>query len=198
MWILWVFKSGIFIGITRGYRRLQLVTGGFLTRPSTDSFFLFILHKNQSWRNLTFLTKRMLFEPFEKKSNFALFINRCSHGFQRLVHYLKRQETLFLHFCLINTKDYKIATFWPKSSTIPVGKNASFRFFKAIFLLSRKACFLTRTSPNTFSRGILHKTKRWKKLHIFDWNHGVFPWKSANFVGYWKRFFIAQKGLFAI
>ena len=141
MWILWVFKSGIFIGITRGYRRLQLVTRGFLTRPSTDSFFLFILHKNQSWRNLTFLTKRMLFEPFEKKSNFALFINRCSHGFQRLVHYLKRQETLFLHFCLINSKDNKIATFWPKSWTIPVGKMPVFVFLKPYFYCLERLVF---------------------------------------------------------
>ena len=32
--------------------------------------------------------------------------------------------------------------------------------FKSIFILSKKACFLTRTSPNTFSGCILHKTKR--------------------------------------
>ena len=32
--------------------------------------------------------------------------------------------------------------------------------YKSMFILSRKACFLRRTSPNTFSRCILHKTKR--------------------------------------
>ena len=32
--------------------------------------------------------------------------------------------------------------------------------FKSMCILSRKACFLTRTSPNTFSGGIFHKTKR--------------------------------------
>ena len=32
--------------------------------------------------------------------------------------------------------------------------------FKSMFILSRKACFLTRTSPNTFSGCILHKRKR--------------------------------------
>ena len=32
--------------------------------------------------------------------------------------------------------------------------------FNSMFILCRKACFLTRTSPNTFSRCILHKTKR--------------------------------------
>ena len=28
-----------------------------------------------------------------------------------------------------------------------------------MFILSKKACFLTRTSPNTFSGCLLHKTK---------------------------------------
>ena len=32
--------------------------------------------------------------------------------------------------------------------------------FKSMFILSKKACFLTTTSPNTFSGCILHKTKR--------------------------------------
>ena len=31
--------------------------------------------------------------------------------------------------------------------------------FKSMFILCRKTCFLTRTSPSTFSRCILHKTK---------------------------------------
>ena len=32
--------------------------------------------------------------------------------------------------------------------------------FKSMCIFSRKACFLTRTSPTTFSGFILHKTKR--------------------------------------
>ena len=32
--------------------------------------------------------------------------------------------------------------------------------YKSMFILSRTACFLRRTSPNTFSQCILHKTKR--------------------------------------
>ena len=58
-------------GVTRGFRGLQGVTGGdkgrhgvtkdyrnfFLTRTFTNTFSWSILDKNQSRRNLTFLTK---------------------------------------------------------------------------------------------------------------------------------------------
>ena len=60
-------------GVTKCYKGLQGVTGGdkglqgvtkdyrnfFLTRTFPDTFSLSILHKNQSSRNLKFLTKTM-------------------------------------------------------------------------------------------------------------------------------------------
>ena len=60
-------------GVTRGDRGLQRVTGGdkgsqgvttdytnfFLTRTFPDTFSWSILHKNESYRNLKFLTKTM-------------------------------------------------------------------------------------------------------------------------------------------
>ena len=60
-------------GVTKGYKGLQGVTGGdkglqgvtkdyrnfFLTRTFPDTFSWSILHKNQSSRNLKFLTKTM-------------------------------------------------------------------------------------------------------------------------------------------
>ena len=60
-------------GVTKGYKGLQGVTGGdkglqgvskdsrnfFLTRTFPDTSSWSILHKNQSSRNLTFLTKTM-------------------------------------------------------------------------------------------------------------------------------------------
>ena len=59
--------------VTRGYNGLQEVTGGYkglqgvtknyrnflLTRTFPDTFTSSILHKNQSGRNLKFLTKTM-------------------------------------------------------------------------------------------------------------------------------------------
>ena len=49
-------------GVTKGDKALQGFTKGyrnfFLTRTFPDTFSWSILHKNQSWRNLKFLTKQ--------------------------------------------------------------------------------------------------------------------------------------------
>ena len=61
--------------------------------------------------------------------------------------------------------------------------------FKLMFILSRKACFLTRTSPNTFCGCILHKTKRSQNLKIFDQNHGLTPLQKCQFCGFFIPIF---------
>ena len=70
-------------GITRGKRGWQGVTKDyrnfFLTRTFPDTFSWSILHKNQSWRNLKFLTKTMD-QNLWKNSNFAFFINSCFYS----------------------------------------------------------------------------------------------------------------------
>ena len=66
--------------------------------------------------------------------------------------------------------------------------------FKSMFILSRKACFLTRTSPNTFSGCILHKTKGSQQFPIFDENHGLTPLQKCQFCGFLKpMFFLFRK-----
>ena len=66
--------------------------------------------------------------------------------------------------------------------------------FKSMFILSRKACFLTRTSPNTFSGCILHKTKRSQNLKFFAQNHGLTPLQKCQFCGFFKpMFFLFRK-----
>ena len=75
-----------------------------------------------------------------------------------------------------------------------------FLLFKSMFILSRKACLLTRTSPNTFSGCILRKTKRSKhfKVSTRTMDHGPKPWtlcKNANFVGFWNRCFSCSERL---
>ena len=75
-----------------------------------------------------------------------------------------------------------------------------------MFILSKKACFLTRTSPNTFSGCILHKPKRLQNFQFLtktmDWPlcknaNFVGFWnlcKNANFVGFWnRRFFCSER-----
>ena len=68
--------------------------------------------------------------------------------------------------------------------------------FEYMFILSRKACFLTRTSPNTFSGCILHKTKRQQNFWLKPWTNtsGKMPilWVFETDV------FVVLKGLFAM
>ena len=65
--------------------------------------------------------------------------------------------------------------------------------FKSMFILSRKACFLTRTSPNTFSGCILDKTKRLQHFKFFDKNHGLTPLQNFQFCGFFKSMFLLFK-----
>ena len=76
-------------GVTGGYKGLKGLTGGdkglhrvtkdyrnfFPTRTFPDTFSWSILHKNQSGRNLTFLTKTMDNFSLWKNCNFAFFVN---------------------------------------------------------------------------------------------------------------------------
>ena len=48
---------------------------------------------------------------FEKKANFAFFVNRCSNSLERLLFYAECQENVFLHVFLMNTEDEKTSTF---------------------------------------------------------------------------------------
>ena len=66
--------------------------------------------------------------------------------------------------------------------------------FKSMFILSRKACLLTRTSPNTFSGCSLHKTKRSQNLKFFAQNHGLTTLQKCQVCGFLKpMFFLFRK-----
>ena len=72
--------------------------------------------------------------------------------------------------------------------------------FKSMFILCIKACLLTRTSPNTFSGCISHKTKRSQNFNVSTktMDHGPKPWtlcKNANFVGFWNGWFSCSERL---
>ena len=75
-------------GVTEGYKGLQRVTKDyrnvFLTRTFQDTFSWSILHKNQSWRNLNFLTKIRDY-PLCKNANFGFLLNTCLYCLERLV-----------------------------------------------------------------------------------------------------------------
>ena len=160
----------------------------FLTRTLRNTFLLFILHKKQSWRNLKLLTKTMDLLLW-KNSNFAFFIKICSSCLWTLLFYLEHQQTLFLDLFLIKTKEKKKTTFWPNHRQSPLKKCQSCLVLKSMFLSSRQACFLTRTSPNVFSLCILHKTKRQQNFKFLTKSMDQPLSKNGNFLGCLKRCF---------
>ena len=62
--------------------------------------------------------------------------------------------------------------------------------FKSMFILSRKARFLTRTSPTTFSGSILHKTKRSQNFQFLKKNHGLTRLQNCQFCAFLKPMFL--------
>ena len=82
----------------------------------------------------------------------------------------------------------KLQLFDQNHGLSPLQKYQFCLLFKSMFILSRKACFLTRTSPNTFSGCTLHKTKR-KQNSNFAQNHGLTPLEKCQFCGFLKPMF---------
>ena len=88
----------------------------------------------------------------------------------------------------------KLQLFDQNHGLSPLQKCQFWLLFKSMFILSRKACFLTRTSPNTFSRCILHKTKRSQNFQFSTKTMDLPLCKNANFVGFSNRcFFLFRK-----
>ena len=83
----------------------------------------------------------------------------------------------------------KKPTFWPNHRQSPLKKYQSCLFLKSMFLLSRQACFLTRTSPNIFSLCILHKTKRQQNFKFWTKSMDQLLSKNGIFLGCLKRCF---------
>ena len=69
-------------------------------------------------------------------------------------------------------------------------KNGNFcLLFKSMFILSRQACFQTKTSPNIISGCILHKTKCLQNFKFFYQNHALTPLEKNQFCGFLKPMF---------
>ena len=88
----------------------------------------------------------------------------------------------------------KLQLFDQNHGLSPLKKCQFCLLFKCIFILSRKACLLTTTSPNTFSGCILHKTKRSQNFKFFAQNHGLIPSQKCHLCGFLKpRFLLFRK-----
>ena len=89
----------------------------------------------------------------------------------------------------------KLQLFDQNHGLSPLQKCQFCLLFKSMFILSRKACFQKRTSPNTFSGCILDKTK---PSQNFKFLTKTMDWplcKNVNFVGFWKRCFFSSERL---
>ena len=89
----------------------------------------------------------------------------------------------------------KVQLFHQNHGLSPLQKSQFCLLFKSMFIMSRKACLLTRTSPNTFSGFILHNTKRSKNFQFLTKTMDEPLWKNANFVGFWNRCFPCSERL---
>ena len=89
----------------------------------------------------------------------------------------------------------KLQRFDQNHGLSPLQKCQFCLLFKSMFILSRKAFFLTRTSPNTFTGCIVHKTKRSQNFQFLTKTMDKPLGKNANFVGFWNRCFFCSKRL---
>ena len=83
----------------------------------------------------------------------------------------------------------KLQLFDKNHGLSPLQKCQFCLLFKCVFILSRKACFLTRTSPHTFSGCIFAKNETLTKFQIFDPNHVLTPLEKCQFCGFLKPMF---------
>ena len=86
----------------------------------------------------------------------------------------------------------KLQLFDQNHGLSPLQKCQFCLLFKSMFILSRKACFVTTTSPNTFSGCILHKTKRSQNFQFLT--KILDPLQKCQFCGFLKpMFFLFRK-----
>ena len=84
----------------------------------------------------------------------------------------------------------KLQLFHQNHKLSPLQKCQFWILFKSVFILSRRACFLKRTSPNTFSGRILHKRKRSQNFQFLKKNHGLTRLQKCQFCAFLKPMFL--------
>ena len=90
----------------------------------------------------------------------------------------------------------KLQLFDQNHGLSPLQKCQFYLLFKSMFILSRKAFHLTRTSPNTFSWCIFYKNETLTKVHIFDQNLRLNPLDKCQCCGFLKPMFSLSRFIF--
>ena len=131
----------------------------FLRGTWPNTFSWCILLKRKRSRNFKFSTQTM---DLWKNANSGGFWKRCFHGPERLVFYIKRRTSVFhdsfLRFITWAYMGLQGVTGGYKGFEGVTGR------YKRLEQVTRlqKTCFLTRTSPDTFSWSLLHKNQSWR------------------------------------
>ena len=144
--IFTIFDMGI-QGVTRGYRGLQGVTRGYRGLQGVTGGYKGLQGVTRGYRGLQRVTRAC--RALQGVTGGDKALQGVTKDYRNF--FLERQQT---------QKMKKLQLFDENHGLSTLQKCQFCLLLKSMFILSRKACFLTRTSPNTFSRGILHKTKR--------------------------------------
>ena len=114
------------------------------------------------------------------------FWNQCFRCSERLVCYIKRRKSFFLHlFSGSMTWEYRGYRGLQGVTGGDKGLQGVTKDYRNFFL--------TRTFPDTFSWSILYKKSKLRKSQIFDQNHGLSPLQKCQFCLLFKSMFILSR-----
>ena len=107
------------------------------------------------------------------------------------IHVLERLQTLFLSHSLPKSKQKNgFQIFAQNNGLTPLEKWKICDFLNSVFLLSKKASCLSRTSPNTFNNPNLPKRKRWRNFKFLPETMDQLVWKNGKFTTFLNRFLL--------
>lgn len=128
--------------------------------------------KRKDGKSLIFLQKSGGITPL-KNANFCVFYSMFFRLKRLLVNVDLQQKT--------KTKDGKSVNYLTITMDEPRWKKANFGRFKSMCLWSKKASFLSRTSPGLCLDLFCIKTKDRKSLNLKKKNHGLTSFESCKF-----------------
>ena len=117
------------------------------------------------------------------------------------LHFLSRTSPNPFSRCILHINNsWKNVNFFDKNHALTPLEKCKFGFFVKTILFQPKGLhFLSRTSPNTFSRiwSILHINKRWKDVHLLSKTMDYPFWKNDNFAAFLNRCFCLENASFS-
>ena len=117
------------------------------------------------------------------------------------LHFLSRTSPNPFSRCILHINNsWKNVNFLDQNHALTPLEKCKFGFFlKTILFFPKGLHFLSRTSPNTFSRiwSILHINKGWKNVHFLSKTMDYPFWKNDNFAAFLNRCFCLENASFS-